>query len=301
MKDVEGMSKEEKHWYIFEDKSFENRPRVKWITDCLLGDIRTFLYGIENRIKEKHAGKAFSDGFGNLSVPVLISTALEFVAALYTGKTKYMEFETKNKFEKDIDGGKISEELRKEFDNRKFSLPKEYKIEKREEKRWEIMNKETKEVYYVVSVKRNKLIFQFKNKKEYKATENVKEFIKKYFPEFYKKMPTIFWDGVRNGHVHTFYPKSFEHQGKRTYIRFGFYVEDQNFSSYIQKKDDTIWIYINVFELFRVLELAIYDYLNELKCDEKLQDNFIMAWASIEDYIESVDKNQKEEMNELEA
>jgi len=229
MKDVKGMSREEKHRYIFEDKSFENRPRVKWITDCLLGDIRTFLYCIENRIKEKHAGKAFSDGFGNLSIPILISTALEFVAALYTGKTKYK------------DGGR------------------------------------------------------------YKAIENVKEFIKKYFPEFYKKMPTIFWDGVRNGHVHTFYPKSFEHQGKHTYIRFGFYVEDQNYPSHIRKRDNTIWICINVFELFRVLESAIRDYLNELKCDEKLQDNFIMAWSSIEDYIESVDKNQKEEMNELEA
>ena len=134
MKDVEGMSKEEKHWYIFEDKSFENRPRVKWITDCLLGDIRTFLYGIENRIKEKHAGKAFSDGFGNLSVPVLISTALEFVAALYTGKTKYMEFETKNKFEKDLMKGKSQKNYEKNSIIENFHSPRNIKLKKEKKK-----------------------------------------------------------------------------------------------------------------------------------------------------------------------
>ena len=141
MKDPEKMTKEEKYWYIFKDTRFEGRPRVKWITDCLLGDIRTFLDGIENYTdnKERFAFKPRPRGGGNLSVPILIYTALEFVAALYTGKTKYyMEFETKNKFEKDLDEGKIPEELRKEFDNRKFPLPKEYKIEKiekREEKK----------------------------------------------------------------------------------------------------------------------------------------------------------------------
>ena len=82
MKDIEIMTGEEKHRYVFEDTSFEGRPRVNWISNCLLGDIRTFLDGIQNRIREKHDGKYFSDGFGNLSVPILINTALEFVAAL---------------------------------------------------------------------------------------------------------------------------------------------------------------------------------------------------------------------------
>ena len=74
------MTKEEKYWYIFEDTRFEGRPRVKWITDCLLGDIRTFLDGIENYTdnEEKFAGK-LPRGGGNLSVPILINTALEFV------------------------------------------------------------------------------------------------------------------------------------------------------------------------------------------------------------------------------
>jgi hypothetical protein len=48
MKDTKGMGKEEKRRYIFEETSFEGRPRFTWITDCLLGDIRTYLDGIEN-------------------------------------------------------------------------------------------------------------------------------------------------------------------------------------------------------------------------------------------------------------
>ncbi|MCW7075346.1 MAG: hypothetical protein OCU24_05810 [Candidatus Methanospirare jalkutatii] len=290
MKDPEKKDKRKK--YIFEER-FEGRPRVKWITDCLLGDIRTFLDGIENYTdnKERFAFKPRPRGGGNLSVPILIYTALEFVAALYTGNTKYMEFETKNKFEKDLDEGKIPEELRKEFDNRKFPLPKEYKIEKREE-RWEIMNKETKKVYYDVRVKGNKLIFRF-NKKEYKATENVKEFIKKYFPEKYKAIPLLLWDGIRNGLVHTFFPKFFKYENN--YIQFQFYVEDRNYPSHIKKVNDTIVISINVFELYRILENAIEDYLDDLKKDENeaLRDKFIKAWSSIEGYQRKITENSE--------
>ncbi len=88
------MDKDEKRNYIFVDTSFEGRTRVGWITDCLLGDIRTFLDGIEYFIIQghQHPGKAKRGG-GNLSVPILINTALEFVAALYAGKTKYMDKE----------------------------------------------------------------------------------------------------------------------------------------------------------------------------------------------------------------
>ena len=98
MKDPEKMTKEEKYRYIFEDKSFEGRPRVKWITDCLLGDIRTFLDGIENYIdnKERFAFKPRPRGGGNLSVPILICTALEFVSRLYVGETKFISSEGYN-------------------------------------------------------------------------------------------------------------------------------------------------------------------------------------------------------------
>lgn len=292
MEDPEKKDKRKK--YIFEER-FEGRTRVKWITDCLLGDIRTFLDGIENYTdnKERFAFKPRPRGGGNLSVPILICTALEFVAALYTGNTKYyMEFETKNKFEKDLDGGKIPEELRKEFDNRKFPLPKEYKIEKREEKRWEIMNKETKEVYYDVRIKEDKLILRSNNEK-YKASKNVKEFIKKYFPEKYKAIPLLLWDGIRNGLVHTFSPKPFKYENN--YIQFQFYVEDRNYPSHIEKVNDKILISINVFELYRILENAIENYLDDLKKDENesLRDKFIKAWSFIENYQQKITENSE--------
>ena len=50
MEDLEKMTTDKKRWYIFEDTSFEGRPRSKWIIDCLLGDIQTFFDGIENFI-----------------------------------------------------------------------------------------------------------------------------------------------------------------------------------------------------------------------------------------------------------
>jgi len=96
------MNNEEKRKYIFEDTSFEGRPRFNWIIDCLLGDIWAFLDGIEYFIiqsKREPAGKSPRGG-GNLSVPILINTALEFVAELYIGKTDYMKFNTDIKFKK---------------------------------------------------------------------------------------------------------------------------------------------------------------------------------------------------------
>lgn len=215
MKDPEKMNREEKRRYIFEDASFEGRPRVKWIIDCMLGDIRTFLDGIESYInnKEKFIGKPPRGG-GNLSVPILISTALEFVAALYAGKTRYMK--------------NIS----------------------------------------------------------YNAKNNVKRFIERFFPREYKEIPLLFWKGIRNGLVHTFSPKPFRY--KNICIRFQFYVEDKDFPSHIRKYGDTIVVSINVFELYTILENAIIDYINELKDEEDLQNNFIKAWSSIEEdsYIE---------------
>ena len=226
------MTKEEKYWYIFEDTRFEGRPRVKWITDCLLGDIRTFLDGIENYTdnKEKFAGK-LPRGGGNLSVPILINTALEFVAALYAGKTKYMK--------------NVS----------------------------------------------------------YNATDNVRSFIKDFFTTEYKQIPLLLWDGVRNGLVHSFYPKSFSYQkssqSSEGRVQFQFYVEDRNFPSHFKNDNDTIRISINVFELYRVLEKAIEDYLDKLRHDEALQDKFIRAWSSIEDYKDKADSNQSDEIKEL--
>lgn len=223
------MTKED---YIFKDTSFEGRPRVKWITDCLLGDIQTFLDGIESYTdnEEIFAFGSHPRGGGNLSVPILINTTLEFVAALHAGKTKYME--------------NVS----------------------------------------------------------YNATDNAREFIKAFFSEKYRQIPLLLWDGVRNGLVHSFYPKSFSYQGSDQflgYVRFKFYVKNRNHSSYIEKDNDTIWITINVFELYRVLKNAIEEYLNELKHDETLQDKFKEAWSSIEGYSDKADSNQSGEIEVL--
>ena len=221
------MAKEEKYHYIFEDTRFEGRPRFNWITDCLLGDIRTFLDGIENYTdnKEKFAFKPLPRGGGNLSVPILISTALEFVSALYAGKTKYID------------------------------------------------------------------------RSNYNATQNAKEFIEKFFPEKYKEIPLLIWDGIRNGLVHTFYSKFFESSGN--YIGFQFFVEDRNAPSSIKKVNNTIVLSINVFELYRIVENAVIDYREELKQDETLQDKFIRAWSSIEQYTEEADPNQSKEAKVL--
>ena len=138
---------------------------------------------------------------------------------------------------------------------------------------------------------------------KYEAKSNVKKFIEHFFPEVYKKIPTILWDGIRNGLVHTFYPKSFSYrrngESSEGRVQFQFYVEDRNFPSHFKNDNDTIRISINVFELYRVLEKAIEDYLDKLRHDEALQDKFIRAWSSIEDYKDKADSNQSDEIKEL--
>ena len=138
----------------------------------------------------------------------------------------------------------------------------------------------------------------------YDAKSNVKKFIEHFFPEVYKKIPTILWDGVRNGLVHTFYPKTFSLQGNKQNsderLQFQFYVEDRNIPSHIEKRQNsTILISINVFELYRVLEKAIEDYLCKLRHDKELQDKFIRAWSSIEEYLDEADDNQLKEIKKL--
>lgn len=217
MKDPREMTQIEKHNYIFApDPSRNNEIRFDWIYHCLLGDIQTFLAGVENFTQNR--GK-FSDnlprGGGNLSVPILISTSLEFVSALYVGKTLY------------------------------------------------------------------------KDGNRYNAASNVKEFITRFFPSQYKKLPSLIWDGIRNGIVHTFSPKSFQYS--QSYIGFQFFVEDQNVPGHVTKANNTILIRINVFELYRLLKRAIEDYRAELGKNENLQDKFILAWASIEEYTRNID------------
>jgi hypothetical protein len=61
-----------------------------WIEDWLLGDVRTFLLGMETKRREGiQTYQGASLGAGNLSVPILLSTATELLAALYSGSTQY--------------------------------------------------------------------------------------------------------------------------------------------------------------------------------------------------------------------
>jgi len=284
MKDPVKMTKTEKYNYIFApDPSRNNEIRFDWISHCLLGDIQTFLDGVENFTQNK---RKFSDnlprGGGNLSVPILISTALEFVAALYMGKTNYILC-----FSEDI-----SEELREEWNQLKIENLTNRLREMIKSKGLKINERAT-----IASISKNRIeIDKYQIKKEagklnvyenYNATDNVGRFIEYFFPKEYKNIPFLLWDGVRNGLVHTFSPKPFKYH--QNYIRFQFFVEDRKVQAHVTKVDNTILIRINIFELYQLLKKAIEDYRAELENNENLQDKFILAWASIEEYTRNID------------
>jgi len=92
MKDPNTMTPIGKTKYIFsKNKTRKTFPggRFNWFSDCLLGDIRTFLDGVENYIQNKD--KLPDRGGGNLSIPILVGTALELTSAMYVGKTSYKD------------------------------------------------------------------------------------------------------------------------------------------------------------------------------------------------------------------
>lgn len=62
-----------------------------WL-ECQLGDIKTFLGGIEKHIE---GDKTNFPGGGNLSVPILIYAYLEYISALYSGTAKENSNENK--------------------------------------------------------------------------------------------------------------------------------------------------------------------------------------------------------------
>lgn len=312
------MNEKDKYRYIFVDTSFENRTRFNWITDCLLGDIRTFLDGIKymdcisniNSHIQNEGGPAEKPlGGGNLSVPILINSALEFISALYEGKTddRYMEFEIpKENFVNDLNRGVLTESLKNKFKNRKFPLPQNPAVTtSNPDVEWNIKDANTERIYYVVAIsdREKKLQFHFLEKASYEANKNVAKFVKEFFPAEYKKMPLLLWDGVRNGLVHTFYPKTFTYHGSGQSLKclqFDFYVKNRKEASRFVKEKDKIRIQINVFELYHVLEQAVGLYGRKLKKDPKLlQNKFIRAWSSIEEYTEEVDEEQEKEVKEI--
>ena len=77
------------------------------------------------------------------------------------------------------------------------------------------------------------------------------------------------------------------------------YVLEQEDKEKITVYNYIIRLRINVFELFRVLEKAVEAYRAELENSDDLQDKFIRAWSSIEEYTEKTDEKQEKEVNEL--
>lgn len=137
-----------------------------------------------------------------------------------------------------------------------------------------------------------------KDGRAYNATENVRQFVIRYFPGFYTEFPLIFWDGVRNGITHSFFPKYFEYGGK--IIGLSFFVEDRNAQSNIREWDEIkeietpILISFNCLELVRILKESIQRYRIELEKSEELQNKFIEAFSSYEQII-NIDGNPKSE------
>ncbi len=286
MKDHNEMTSEQKRDYIFKDP-FEGRTRFKWISDCLLGDIKTFLEGIENRDES-------ADGGGNLSVPILTNTALEFVAELYEGNTENIWCFTTD----------MNEELTNDWKEFKIdSLPEKLKAMIKLDG-FDISKKNIKSISKSIIETKNYVIkkegHKLKVYEKYNATGNVIKFIEKYFPDKYQDIPNILWSGTRNGLVHTFYPTFFEYQDNYI-ISFEFSVRNP---SEVRKDNRSssetpynIVIRLNVFDLYEVLKEAIEKYLVDLKEKKNLQENFMKAWKSIElnkKHINPSDRKAKE-------
>lgn len=209
MVDTSKMTSEEKSAYIFTKDKRDGIEPFRWLDLYLIGDMATFLDGINlyHKLPEEYLKIGVEKGGGNLSLPILICTTLELASSFYCGS------ENGN------------------------------------------------------------------------ARENVKQFVTKYFPGFYARIPTIFWTGVRNGLTHRFYPNNFkyEEKGVEKEVTFHFYVEDANQPSHIKKNQNHVSIYLNVPELYKLLKDAIAKYRAELTTNENLKDNFIHVYDFLRD------------------
>lgn len=139
--------------------------------------------------------------------------------------------------EKCLDKDKILK-LKGIFDERGSPLSDNVIVMKEEADKWVIVdNGKTyivlKEGEKLSIYKMKKLVIYYRGAKKYDATRNAKKFIVRYFPEKYKEISSLLWDGIRNGLVHTFSPKLFTYKG--SCIGFQFYVDDKNFPSHIEK------------------------------------------------------------------
>jgi hypothetical protein len=104
---------------------------------------------------------------------------------------------------------------------------------------------------------------------------NVEKFIKKFFYEGFEKIPRIIWDGMRNGMMHQFYPKSY--QLNANHIKISCYIEDERLATHIYLNNGVLLIAVNSFQFANVCRNAIQNYKKDLESDEELQNCFITA------------------------
>ena len=134
------------------------------------------------------------------------------------------------------------------------------------------------------------------NKREYRAKDNVQKYISLYFPGLFKEIPIFFWDSVRNGMIHSHYPKYYTFDDK--VIGFSFYIEDACIPSHFTENDGKYIVFINCFELFDVFKESVNKYRKDLEIDESLQDNFIKSYNS-KDICLNLQNDMKDEINKL--
>jgi len=202
---------------------------IEWL-NCQLADIQTFLGGIEERIKGDT--KRFPGG-GNLSVPILVYSHLEYISALFCGKS--------------AENANV---------------------------------KKCKECKRIIS--------------DYNATQNVKLFVEKFFPNNYKQYPLLFWDGIRNAVTHRFSPKALtvNEAGESYTLRFQFYVEDNKIPAYAEMvNSDLIFIKVNAFELYTIVKKATSDYFSILESDTQLQQNCLEVWKAIKAHSRDITRD----------
>ena len=142
-------------------------------------------------------------------------------------------------------------------------------------------------------------------RRNYRADELVKQFVRRYYPEPYTLLPSLLWDSIRNGILHSFGPKQFDIDGKL--VHFSFHCPPPAIPSYVKKTDQGFDIRINTMEFADTFERAFSSYKEELTSDRELQKNFIQAFESLEPRytLPAVDNpriaKQREEVRTVEA
>jgi hypothetical protein len=113
---------------------------------------------------------------------------------------------------------------------------------------------------------------------EYNATQNVKRFVRGFFPCPSRQIPWALWHGTRNGLVHTFRPKPLTCEGVDVRFRFV-----QHGESCLRRVTESVAeVVVSVSELFGVIRRAADAYGRKLRADPSLQALFRKAWTALD-------------------